>query len=162
MKTVLTPGVVLSKYAWVVGLKSKRGTAMCDALHHVLENEPTQRRPMKLQTDQGKEFYNQHVKRLLDQYGIHHYSTRGNPKRLLPSGSIVRSRNSHDHPQHSEVPGHLTRALGLLQPTHSFQHQHGTGQLEPSQRRGGLVMVVQAHSTLEPLQLSTGRFRENF
>ena len=67
---------VLSKYAWVVGLKSKRGTAVHDALRHLLENKLTQCRPVKLQTDQGKEFYNQHVKRLLDQYDIHHYSTQ--------------------------------------------------------------------------------------
>ena len=38
---LLTVIDVLSKYAWVVGLKNKRG------------NEPTQRRPVKLQTDQG-------------------------------------------------------------------------------------------------------------
>ena len=71
---------VLSKYAWVVGLKSKLGTAVRDALRHLLESEQAQRRPVKLQTDQGKQFYNQHVKRLLDQYGIHHYSTEGEPK----------------------------------------------------------------------------------
>ena len=51
-----------------------------DALRHLLENEPAQRRPVKLQTDQGKEFYNQHVKRLLDQYGIHHCSTQKEAK----------------------------------------------------------------------------------
>lgn len=61
-------------------MKSKCGTAVRDALRHLLESEPTQRRPVKLQTDQGKEFYNQHVKRLLDQYDIHHYSTQGEPK----------------------------------------------------------------------------------
>ena len=32
------------------------------------------------QTDQGREFYNRHVKRLLDEYDIHHYSTQGGPK----------------------------------------------------------------------------------
>ena len=57
-----------------------RATAVHDALCHLLENEPTQRRLTKLQTDQGKKFYNRHVQRLLDQYGIHHYSTRGEPK----------------------------------------------------------------------------------
>jgi len=54
---------MLSKYAWVVGLKSKRSMAMRDALRHLLENVQAQRRPVKLQTDQGKEFYNQHMKR---------------------------------------------------------------------------------------------------
>ena len=70
---------VLSKYAWVVGLKSKRGTAVRDAFQHVLETHP-ERRPTHLQTDQGKEFYNKHMKRLLDDYDINHYSTRGEPK----------------------------------------------------------------------------------
>ena len=70
---------VLSKYAWVVALKSKRGTAVRDAFQHVLETHPT-RRPRHLQTDQGKEFYNKHVKRLLEDHNINHYSTRGEPK----------------------------------------------------------------------------------
>ena len=70
---------VLSKYAWVVGLKSKRGTAVRDALRYVLESHPD-RRPTYLQTDQGKEFYNKHVQQLLDDYDIQHYSTRGEPK----------------------------------------------------------------------------------
>ena len=48
---LLTVIDVLSKYACVVGLKSKRGTAMSDALHHLLEKEPTQHWPVKLQTD---------------------------------------------------------------------------------------------------------------
>lgn len=77
---LLTVIDVLSKYAWVVGLKSKRGTAVRDALRHLLENNQGQRRPVNLQTDQGKEFYNQHVQRLLDEYDIHHYSTQGEPK----------------------------------------------------------------------------------
>ena len=41
----------------------------------MLETHPT-RRP----TDQGKEFYNKHVKRLLEDHNINHYSTRGEPK----------------------------------------------------------------------------------
>ena len=35
---------------------------------------------MNLHTDQGKEFYNRRVKRLLDKYDIQHYSTAGEPK----------------------------------------------------------------------------------
>ena len=51
--------------------------------------------------------------------------------------------------------------LKTLQPTHSFQDGHGTGRPEPSQRPSGLATVVQAHRTLQPLQLSTGWFCEN-
>ena len=47
---LLTVIDVLSKYAWVVGLKSKRGTAVRDALRYVLETHPD-RRPTYLQTD---------------------------------------------------------------------------------------------------------------
>ena len=137
---------------------------MRDALHHLLENEPTQRWPVKLQTDQGKEFYNQHVKQLLDQYGIHHYSIKGEPR------AVIAERFNHTLKEltykymtaHPEVPERLTPAVGPLQPMHSFQHQHGTGRREPSQRRGGLATVFQAHRTLQPLQLSTGQFHENF
>ena len=63
---------ILSKYAWVVGLKSKRGTAMRDALRNLLEN--AQHQLAKLQTDQGKEFYNQQP---------------------WPNVSITHSKNSH-------------------------------------------------------------------
>lgn len=79
---LLTVIDVLSKYAWVVAMKSKKGKATAEAFQHLLENSGG-RRPVNLQTDQGKEFYNQHMKRLLDQYDIHHYSTRGEPKAAL-------------------------------------------------------------------------------
>ena len=31
--------------------------------------------PRKLQTDMGKEFYNSHIKRVLNRYRVHHFST---------------------------------------------------------------------------------------
>ena len=31
--------------------------------------------PRKLQTDRGKEFYNSHIKRVLNRYRVHHFST---------------------------------------------------------------------------------------
>ena len=85
---------VLSKYAWVVVLKSKRGAAVRNALRHLLENESALRCPVKLQTDQGKESCNRHVKRLLDQYDIHDYSTQGEPKAVVSERLIARSKNS--------------------------------------------------------------------
>ena len=62
-----------------MGLKSKRRTAVRDALRYLLEHNQGQR-PINLHTDEGKGFYNQHVKRLLEEYHIHHYSTAGEPK----------------------------------------------------------------------------------
>ena len=83
MRYLLTHIEVLSKFAWVLALKSKRGMAVCVALRHLLENEPTPRRSVKLQTDQGKEFYNQHVQHLVDEYNIHYYFIRGEPKAAM-------------------------------------------------------------------------------
>ena len=76
---LLTVIDVLSKYAWVIALKSKKGKATADAFRYLLENSGG-RKPVNLQMDQGKEFYNQHMTRLLDEYNIQHYSTRGEPK----------------------------------------------------------------------------------
>lgn len=67
----------LSKYAWVVGWNSKSASAVRNGLQLMLEQG---RVPCKLQTDEGKEFHNETVKRLLKEYGIDHYSTRGEPK----------------------------------------------------------------------------------
>ena len=76
---LLTVIDVLSKYAWVVALRSKRGTAVRDALRYLLDHNPD-RRPQKLQTDRGKEFYNKHVTKLLEDNDIRHYSTEGETK----------------------------------------------------------------------------------
>ena len=83
---LLTVIDVLSEYAWVVGLKSKRGTAVRDALRHLLEND--QRRPVKLQTDQGKK------NGCWTSVASITIPLRANPKPLWPSASIARSKNS--------------------------------------------------------------------
>ena len=74
---------VLSKYAWVVTLRSKRAGAVRDTLCSILGSRDLESRvrlPSNLQIDEGKEFYNQYVRELLEEYGINHYSTRGEPK----------------------------------------------------------------------------------
>ena len=46
---------VLSKYAWVVPVKNKTGTAVTQAFEQMLQHGG---RPQRLETDLGKEFYN--------------------------------------------------------------------------------------------------------
>ena len=48
---------------------------ICSALRYMLEHNQG-RCPVNLCTDQGNEFYNKHMKRLLDEY-TDHYSTEG-------------------------------------------------------------------------------------
>lgn len=63
----------LSKYVWVNPLKSKEKQCVTHALQKILTN--SLRIPKYLQTDQGKEFYNDTFKKLLVKYNIVHYST---------------------------------------------------------------------------------------
>ena len=54
---LLTVIDVLSKYAWVQSLKKKTGRDVTEAFRRVL-TQAEGRKPLKLQTDAGKEFYN--------------------------------------------------------------------------------------------------------
>ena len=54
---LLTVIDVLSKYAWVQSIKKKTGKDVTKAFRHV-RTQAEGRKPLKLQTDAGKEFYN--------------------------------------------------------------------------------------------------------
>ena len=55
---------IFSKYGWVIPLKNKEGKTVADALKTIFEK----RKPEKLWTDKGKEFYNKNVKDLIELY----------------------------------------------------------------------------------------------
>ena len=76
---LLTVIDVFSKYAWVAPLKSKTGKAVTAALESILRRSGG-RRPRRLQTDKGKEFCNTTFAKMLDHYGIRHFSTQGDAK----------------------------------------------------------------------------------
>lgn len=65
---------VFSKKAYAVPLKDKTAKSTTDGMEIILKQ--VGRRIQNLQTDDGKEFFNSAMKRLLAQYGdINHYST---------------------------------------------------------------------------------------
>lgn len=72
-KYVLIVIDVLSKYVWARPLKSKSKKFVSSAMCSIL-TEST-RKPKNLQTDLGKEFYNDSFKHLMETYNINHYST---------------------------------------------------------------------------------------
>ena len=55
---------ILSKYGWVIPLKNKEGKTVAEALKTIFK----ERKPDKLWTDKGKEFYNKNVKDLIELY----------------------------------------------------------------------------------------------
>ena len=69
-----------SKYAWAIPTKTKSGRDVTAAMRTVLEQG---RQPRRLHVDRGKEFYNSSFKNLMDEYGIHMYSTFSNLKSCL-------------------------------------------------------------------------------
>lgn len=71
-KYILTVIDVLSKYAWALPVRDKKGETVTTAMAKVLKEG---RVPVNLQCDQGKEFYNQPFKKLMKRYHINMYST---------------------------------------------------------------------------------------
>ena len=68
---------VFSKYLWVIPLKTKTGPALVTAFKKILESG---RKPEKIQTDQGTEFFNKHFKELMKKEEIQLYNTYNETK----------------------------------------------------------------------------------
>ena len=68
---------VFSKYGWIVPLKDKKGETVAEAFQNIFKEG---RKPRYLWTDKGKEFYNKHLKELLDKHKITLYSTENEEK----------------------------------------------------------------------------------
>ena len=75
---LLTVVDVFSKMAWVIPIKQKTGLQTAKALETLFKS--SKRTPQKLQTDDGKEFYNKHVAKVLKENGVRHFSTAGDTK----------------------------------------------------------------------------------
>lgn len=69
---LLTVIDTFSKYAWAVAIKSKTGLEVANAIREIFKSD---RVPKNLQTDDGKEFFNNHFSKLMEEYEINHYST---------------------------------------------------------------------------------------
>lgn len=71
-KFILTVIDVLSKYAWAVPVKNKNALSVTSAMRQVLAGKRT---PKNIQCDEGKEFYNQSFRKLMQEHNINMYST---------------------------------------------------------------------------------------
>ena len=78
---LLTVIDVLSRHAWVIPLKTKSAQSVSRALETIFVT--SQHWPNYLTTDEGKEFYNSHVKKLLAKYKVHHFSVYSRMKSSL-------------------------------------------------------------------------------
>ena len=77
VRYLLTVVDVFSKYAWVRPLTRKTGAEVQRAFESIFREGRT---PLKLQTDDGKEFYNKTMTTFFKRYNILHFSTKGDTK----------------------------------------------------------------------------------
>lgn len=73
LKYLLTVVDILSKYAWVVPMKKKTGAEQKCAFESILKEG---RKPLRLQTDKGSEFYNKLFQEYLTHQKITHFNTQ--------------------------------------------------------------------------------------
>ena len=77
VRYLLTVVDVFSKYTWVRPLTRKTGAEVERAFESIFKEG---RKPLRLQTDDGKEFYNKTMKAFFKRYNILHFSTKGDTK----------------------------------------------------------------------------------
>ena len=69
-KYLLTVVDVFSKYAWVEPIKTKTGQTVTAAFEKILKQG---RKPIQLQTDDGKEFHNKTFQNIMTRYDMHQF-----------------------------------------------------------------------------------------
>ena len=72
---------IFSRYAFARPLKSKTGPDVADALESIFKESGIT--PRLLQTDQGLEFYNRHVRQVLNQYNVELFSVYTDKKAAI-------------------------------------------------------------------------------
>ena len=81
---------LLSKYAWVVPLKDKKGVSIVNAFQKIISEG---RKPNMIWADRGSEFYNNSFKRFLKINTIQMYSTYNEGKSVVAERFIRTLKN---------------------------------------------------------------------
>lgn len=81
---------IASRFVWVELIKNKSGPEVTNAMQAILKRaEP--RKPFKLQTDNGTEFFNKHFQSLMDKYNIKHFSNRSDTTKAAVVERVIRT-----------------------------------------------------------------------
>ena len=76
-----------SKYLWTRAIKNKTGEEVTQAFKDILSKSG--RKPINLQTDNGKEFYNKHFQEVVKKHHINHYSSFSTMKTSIAERVIL-------------------------------------------------------------------------
>ena len=142
---LLTVVDVLSKYAWVEPVKTKTGKDVTAAFEKILKRSDG-RTPRRLQTDDGKEFYNKTFPALMKRKDIRHFSTSGDTKASIIERFNRTLKKTHVSLLHRQEHVELfTRLEGLGDGVQSLvpsQHQDGPRESDGEQRRASVEEFV--------------------
>ena len=83
--------IFFSRYAWVVGLKDKKGVGIVNRFQKILNS--SKRKPNKIWVDHGSEFYNNVFKTFLKNNDIEMYSTHNEGKSVVAERFIRTLQN---------------------------------------------------------------------
>lgn len=81
-----------SKYAWACPVKSKSADNIKQAMLKILNNDKN-RYPKNIQSDDGREFFNEKFKSLMKKFSINHYSTYSTMKASIVERFIRTIKN---------------------------------------------------------------------
>ena len=73
---------VFSKFVWAIPVKDKGSTCMKDGFEQLFKKAHP-RKPIKLQTDKGKEFVNKTVQKVFKDHGVIHFCTNSDQKAAM-------------------------------------------------------------------------------
>ena len=82
---------LFSRYAWVIGLKNKKGESIVEGFRSILKNPG--RKPNKVWVDHGSEFYNNKFRVFLKRNDIEMYSTFNEGKSVVAERFIKTLQN---------------------------------------------------------------------
>ena len=120
-KYLLTVIDVLSKYAWAVPIESKSSQEMIRGLERI-RRQASPRRPLRVQTDQGKGFYNVGVQTWFKKHGWYNFSTFGDSKASV----VERWHCTLKQRMHRYFTAHnMLRYVDVLQPLiHTYNQSY--------------------------------------
>lgn len=76
---ILTVIDVFSKYAWIALVRSKDASTVTNAFKQILD-EAAPRKPKRVQSDKGKEFFNKEFASLMKRHSIEHFASNSDQK----------------------------------------------------------------------------------
>lgn len=157
---------IASRFVWVQPTTSKRGKEIAVAMRGILERS-SPRKPLKLQTDNGTEFFNTHFQNLMKEYKIIHFSNRSDLTKAAVVERVIRTIKEKIYRALDNDPNLTNDWSLIIQPiVDSYNNTfHSAIQLAPaevnSRTMGNVLSTLYRKYWLEDRKWREPKFVEN-